>query len=88
MAGQISSSQAFRNRSRKWVTAACLGAALAGIGAIAGQHYLFGALSLLGSAVLFKGSSLSRRHRASSMRASGAPTPLHRQRQRPLRKAA
>jgi hypothetical protein len=68
MAGQISSSQAFRNRSRKWTTAACLGTVLLGIGAMVGHHYLFGALSLLASVVLFKGSTFSRKHRASSMR--------------------
>jgi hypothetical protein len=86
MAGQISSSQAFRNRSRKWATAACLGAVLLGVGAMAGHHYLFGALSLLASVVLFKGSTFSRKHRASSMRANGAPAALPRR--RPLRKAA
>jgi hypothetical protein len=86
MAGQISSSQAFRNRSRKWATAACLGTVLLGIGAMVGHHYLFGALSLLGSAVLFKGSTFSRKHRVSTMRATGAPVAMPRQ--RPLRKAA
>ena len=86
MTGQISSSQAFRNRSRKWATAACLSTALLSAGAIAGQHFLFGALSLLGSAVLFRGSSLARRHRASIMRSGSAPVALPRR--LPVRKAA
>jgi hypothetical protein len=86
MTRQISSSQAFRSRSRKWTTAACLSAAVLGAGALAGHHYLYGALCLLASTVLFNGSSLARKHRASSVSTTSAPTALPRR--RPLSKAA
>jgi hypothetical protein len=86
MARQISSTQALRSRSRKWATAACLGAAVLSIGALTGQHYLYGALCLLASTMLFKGSSLAHKHRASPVSTTSAPTALPRP--RPLSKAA